>query len=57
MSKDGELDALIDEAFTSVWPKGDPDIRHYLAPIVAKFAQSACCDSHFFDEFRYRSFP
>lgn len=52
MSEDGALDALIDAAFTSVWPKGDPDIRRYLAPIAAKFAQSDCCDGHFFDEFR-----
>lgn len=52
MSEDGKLDALIDDAFTSVWPKGDPDIRRYLVPIASKFAQSDCCDSHFFDEFR-----
>jgi len=52
MIEHGELDVLIDDALTSVWPNGGPDIRHYLAPIVAKFARSDCCDSHFLDEFR-----
>lgn len=52
MSENSEIEALISDTFTIFWPKGEPDIRGYLTPIVANFAQSDCCDSHFIEEFR-----
>lgn len=46
------MDIAIEQTFRAVWPDGDASIRGYLAPIIADFAQSNCCDGHYFEEFQ-----
>jgi hypothetical protein len=52
MSDNPDLDIAIEQTFKAVWPDGDASIRGYLAPIIADFAQSNCCDGHYFEEFQ-----
>jgi hypothetical protein len=42
-----DFNVVVKNIFLKHWPNGDADIREYLSPLIAKFIQSDCADSHY----------